>query len=585
MPYIPEPVHNGSTKLSCRMLLIVLGVYIGATFLLTFPLALRWPNEVPGPPEDNLQGLWNFWWIKESLINLRQNPINMDYLYYPNGILLAFHTFSFFNTLLGFPLLFFFNLVSTYNIFLFISFPLSALGAYVLAYEVTGHRRASFLAGWAFAFSAYHITSAGHHLNLSSIQFIPWYAWALKRMECNPGLRQGALLGVFFVGASLSSWYYGIFLCFFTFIWMIVVRKKVPPVIYRPILAAIVIAIIGLLPFVGPMFYRILIESPNVLYEGYQGHLGGDLLAYILPGPDQSLVRGWSTLSNFYNRMGPFPWAAVVFLGVIPLGLGAYGVLRSPWNKTQFWVVGLAVFWVLSLGSVLQVNGIPLLSHLPYEWLVAKVPIVKMVRVPSRFVVMCTLSLAVLLAFGYVELENKFARQRKKRRWIIWWSCFILLAIESLHIPWTTTDPHRISHTDLFQWMRQDNHGKAMLELPMKGYIFNLVYVFRQTIHKKKLLFGIMSRVPDKSIRWIGEGPLLNFFLRTRPMNREFVKEMLGKLKEIEVGYVVLNGPFFMAQGPKGIDDFIRLREHLDDLAVRIREAEHSEILIYKIPF
>ena len=116
MPYIPEPVHNGSTKLSCRMLLIVLGAYIGATFLITFPLALRWPNEVPGPPEDNLQGLWNFWWIKESLINLHQNPINMDYLYYPNGILLAFHTFSFFNTLLGFPLLFFFNLVSTSNI-------------------------------------------------------------------------------------------------------------------------------------------------------------------------------------------------------------------------------------------------------------------------------------------------------------------------------------------------------------------------------------------------------------------------------------------------------------------------------------
>lgn len=69
---------------------------------------------------------------------------------------------------LGVALQSFFNLVVTYNILWFLSFPLSALGVFVLAYETSGHLRESFLAGWAFVFSAYHMAHSGHHLNLNS---------------------------------------------------------------------------------------------------------------------------------------------------------------------------------------------------------------------------------------------------------------------------------------------------------------------------------------------------------------------------------------------------------------------------------
>jgi hypothetical protein len=577
-------MEKEGTSLSWTTLGWVLVAYFLATMAMTFPLASRWLHEIPGPPEDNLQGLWNLWWVRKSILTFHQSPIITDYLYYPQGINLAFHTFSFFNALLGVPLQSLFNDVATYNVLWFLSFPLSALGAFVLAYETSGHLRGSFLAGWCFAFSAYHFAHSGHHLNLNSIQFIPWYAWSLKKMARDPTLGRGLVTGLFFVATSLCSWYYGIYLGFFTLLWMITIVRGQQAGLDRALLCASTVAGFGLFPFLSPMIKRILTEAPGVLYEVAPSRLGGDLLAYFIPAPEHSIFRGWNVLGDFYGRLAPFPWEGIVFLGVVPLGFGLFAALRFPWKKTCLWSAGLVFFWILSLGPELRLNGISLVGHLPYEWLVERVPILKMVRVPSRFVVMCTLSLSVLLAMGYSRFEIKVARGMKKGKWVVWAVVFALLVMETVHVPLRTINPSQISRADLFQGIKQEDHGKAILELPMKGYVFNLIYLFRQTVHEKRLLFGILSRVPDESTRWIREGPLLNFFIPTKELNKEFVHEMVEKLREIDVGYIVLNGPFFRRQGIEGENMFKQLKYHLDRSAIGTSRMTAQEFFIYKIP-
>ena len=59
---------------------------------------------------------------------------------------------------------------------------------------------------------------------------------------------------------------------------------------------------------------------------------------------------------------------------------------------------------------------------------------------------------------------------------------------------------------------------------------------------------------------------------------------MIESLKEKEVRYVVLNGPFFRMQGIEGKNMFNELKFHLDHLAIKVNKAIPYEIMIYKIP-
>lgn len=552
---------------------------LGGLFMI-YPVPLVWLREVPGPPEDNLQGLWNLWWVKKSLLS-GQSPLETNLLYYPQGVDLSLHTFSFFNTLLGIPLQPLLGLVGTYNVLWFLSFPLGAMGAFAIAHRVSRHLGGSILAGWVFAFSAYHMAHGAHHLNLTSLQFLPWYAWALERMREKPGLARGAVAGLFFAGVSLCSWYYAVFMALFTLLWMSFVRRE--PGLGRAVLVAMGVASAVLWPVLVPMMARVLTEPPEVLYEGAPGRLGGDLLAYLLPGPGHSLVRSWDWLRQFYEQTGPFPWESVVFLGWLPLVLGLYGLLTSPWPRTRLWCVSFGLFWILSLGPVLYFDGVALTGHLPYEWIVERTPGLRMVRVPSRFVVMCTLSLAVLTALGYSRVESLLLRGGAAARRALWATAALILVLETVHVPLETTEPLSVTKAEAFKVLKEDSEPGAVLELPMKGYVFNLVYLFRQTVHERPLLFGILSRVPDESTRWIREGPLLNFFVRTRPVDEAFVEELLRRLREVQVRFVVLNGPFFGAMGEEERGLHRRLVELLDSKAERVTTFEGTDIIVYRI--
>lgn len=577
---MPKGEAEGKGHLAARTIAWVAAGYVLGGVLMTYPLALVWLKEVPGPPEDNLQGLWNLWFVKRSLLS-GQSPLESNLLYYPQGIDLSLHTFSFFNTVLGIPLQSLLGLVGTYNILWFLSFPLAAMGAFALAYRISRHLGGSILAGWTFAFSAYHMAHGAHHLNLTSLQFLPWYAWALERMRERPTLSRGAVAGLFFAGVSLCCWYYAVFMVLFTLLWMSFMRRE--PGLGRPVLMTTGVAAAILSPVLLPMTARILSEPPEVLYEGAPGRLGGDLLAYLLPGPEHSLVRSWDWLRQFYGQTGPFPWESVVFLGWLPLLLGLYGVIASPWARTRLWSVSLVVFWILSLGPVLHFNGIPLIGHLPYEWIVEKIPGVRMVRVPSRFVVMCTLSLAVLMALGYARVESFLQRWSAAARRALWALTAFILVLETLHLPLETTEPFGVTKAEAFRALKADSEPGAILELPMRGYVFNLIYLFRQTVHERPLLFGILSRVPDESTRWIREGPLMNFFVPTRPVNEAFVEELVRRLREIQVRFVVLNRPFYEARGEEERGLHRRLMELLDSRAERVTGLADTDIIIYRI--
>ena len=159
---------------------------------MTWPLVLDLTGSLPHGSGDVWQNLWNFWWWKKALWDLQVSPYATDFLFFPHGVSLAFHTHSPFNQLAALPVNLLFGPVAAYNLATLSSLALSGLGAYLLARELVGNGRAAFLAGLVFAFFPHHLEQTLEHLNLASMQFLPLvclFAIRVLRTGRTPGRR------------------------------------------------------------------------------------------------------------------------------------------------------------------------------------------------------------------------------------------------------------------------------------------------------------------------------------------------------------------------------------------------------------
>jgi hypothetical protein len=100
--------------------------------------------------------------------------------------------------------------VTAHNAIVLITFPLSALGAYLLARHLHLSRRAAALAGFGFAFSPFHLSHAAYHPHIAQTQWLPLYLLALWRcLDCT-SIGAIALLAAAVAGVTLSNFYGGL---------------------------------------------------------------------------------------------------------------------------------------------------------------------------------------------------------------------------------------------------------------------------------------------------------------------------------------------------------------------------------------
>lgn len=106
--------------------LVLLG-YLALTLLFTYSLIFNFATAVPGDGGDNPMFLWNLWWVKYALIDLKTDPFFSNYIFYPIGMGLATHTLVFLNGFMSIPFQLLLNLTIANNLILLFCFVLSAL--------------------------------------------------------------------------------------------------------------------------------------------------------------------------------------------------------------------------------------------------------------------------------------------------------------------------------------------------------------------------------------------------------------------------------------------------------------------------
>jgi hypothetical protein len=111
-------------------------------------------------------------------------------LYRPDGADLYFHSLMIAPSTLMVPITALLGPTISYNFLVWLSFVGSAFGVYLLALRVLGplgSRRAAFLGGVVYAFSAYRFSRMMGHLDLLSTQWLPFV-----RCSCFAPLARGA---------------------------------------------------------------------------------------------------------------------------------------------------------------------------------------------------------------------------------------------------------------------------------------------------------------------------------------------------------------------------------------------------------
>jgi hypothetical protein len=531
--------------------LLALAGYLLLTLGLTYPLVTQFSRAIPGDGFDGWQNYWNLWWVRTALLEQHTHPWFTHLLYYPTGVGLLFHTLNAFNGFITLPIELVFGLLPAYNAAVVFSFALGGFGAYLLARYVLGpgsSRLAAFAAGIIFTFSPFHIAHLLGHMQVISLEWVPFYAlyllravqggaeagsWKLEAAKAPRPAWRDALMAAFFLALiALCDWYYVLYCLIFTavvLVWAIGRRgdrrsarllpgTQAPP--HLRTLAAVaaiwLVWAVVLSPVLVPML-REAGQSKFMVPDPAQSRtLSADLLAFVTPQEFHPLWGQWA------QARGKIFTASAsehqVFAGFTVLALAVLGVWggrkrRSTRSSVGLWLAALVTFVVLALGPVLHSGGQTALLPggaeipLPYAWLVRVVPFMDISRSVSRFDAMVMLALGVLAAIG---LDWLVGTLRGGRGRVVASAAIALIVFEFLPAPYPMSLPDT---PPWYQTLAADARPGAVLNLPMNwdrpGY---LLY---QTEHGKPLTVAYISRDDPRTLT--ERAPVLQHFRHLGP--------------------------------------------------------------------
>jgi drug/metabolite transporter superfamily protein YnfA len=558
-----------------------LGVFTILSLFWLWPLPLHLTSRLPGE-HDIWLFLWNFWWVKKSLLELATSPFWTDWAFHPPGVSLLYHALTPLNSLLAIP---FGSGILAYNTLFIASFALSGYATYLIAHHVTGKISPAILAGYVYAFSPFHWSHL-HHLEHLSIQWTAFWFLALLRLKERRTTGRAFAAGIAFALVFYVNTYLGLFSVILGAIWMtfdLVASRRVEG--FRPVLRSygLVTSVGGFLtaPVIVAMARQIgdpgLFKVPLWIKSAQSL----DLLALITPGRLNPLLGEWHPLMPLYDRFTA--GEPTGYLGLSVIALAALGALRHPDSRRRIFLALAGIFVLLSLGPVLHVAGRAEFGgfFLPLPQAVLQdLPAIGSARVPARYLSVAMLFVALLAGMGYEALRAFGARHGDPARHGRLGKGMTVLAAALVVVEYATgaiqtTEPRRPEYCAA---IAEDPTDVAVMDLPLRisrdpkewwraadpandfGWL--------QTLHGKRSLTGPISHTALNRRNFL-------FFLESRslkPLVSEEAdtggwpdrKAALAELARLRIRYFVLHREFYRRMGRAALErDQNYLASHL----------------------
>ncbi|MCX7974758.1 MAG: hypothetical protein N3B16_09710 [Candidatus Aminicenantes bacterium] len=538
----------------------ILLAYLGLSLFFTYPLILNFTKAVPGDGGDNPMFLWNLWWVKYALVDLKTNPFFTNYIFYPIGIGLATHTLVFLNGLISIPLQLLFGLTIANNIVLLLCFVLSAYGAYLLINYLVKDNLSAFLGGIIFAFCPYKFAHLLGHYNLMTTQWIPFYILYLLKMknEKENKYKHALLAALFLLFTALSDFYYLVFLIIFTLIFLTYFffydRKAI---IKTDFIKALVTLIIVFAITFSPMAWLLMAdirEGSLPLNPGGAREYVADLIGFFIPSVLHpffgSLVR--PITRKFVGNA--CEWT--VFIGYTVILLVLITLIKFRRNpEPKFWLSNAFIFFLLSFGLYPHVMGKEIKFPFPF-FIINFLPLVNNVRAPSRLSIMLMLSLAVLASFALRFIFEKIKKSWLRKAFFIFF--IMVISFEYLAIPFPL---FKTKYPQVYEKVKQEKEAGVILEIPLTWQDgFRMVggtegqakYIYYQILHQRPIFGGYVARIPDSKIEYFRRSPIIKTIIKLEEMAPypeiiDFQKEknlVRNFIDHYKVKYLIIHKPY-----------------------------------------
>lgn len=517
-----------------KLTLIILLLYTGIYFILTFPLILNFSSSFGGADGDNLITVWQHWVVRNRLFKIDNQGLSTDLLWYPQSTNFNYSINGLWRLILDLTLrLFTSNTFFIFNFSTAVSFILSAFFTFMLCRYLRHETIPSFLAGLSFAFSPYMLSEGINHVNLVNLFFLPVLLIFLLQYNNTPSLFNltKVLVGLFL--AALGSFVY-----FFYSLVLIALFSLFFRNVYLLLSSIIVLLLINILL---PFYLGMAVFNPPIpLSNNFD--TSPTVFEYFLPS---YLVNKLEFLrDNFTNISYHETYVFAGWLELFLAGLFIFNFKRKkvvnkyiPLKKThrRFMMLGL-VFFVLSLGPILQWRTFDysksLISYLPYGFLM-NLPLFNLLRYPVRLSIFFNFIIFVILSFVLSYLL--------KLRKIFMIFLGVIIIFERVLYPYSVFN---ISEPKIFTTWRQAQKNFTVMNIPLGPVIGGLV-LYDQTLHGKNLIGGpLQARVFKRRefLDYFLSDKVLPYFscqteIKSGDLSSEDMKQFLY-LKT--VGYIVI---------------------------------------------
>lgn len=476
--------------------LLVLLVFLILTAIFTFPLVAHLHNGVVGDAGDPLL---NTWIITHDIRAVFASPggFFQGNIMYPARDVITYSEHLLPLAMLAAPIYWLSgNPILAYNFLLFFGFVFSAFGAYLLVRYLTGNRWAGIVGGLFFAFVPYKISQVTH-LQICFSAFFPFTLFFLHRYLEEGKTRHLVAFGIFYLVQSLASWHYLLYISMMVAVLVVthlfLVWERVGWSKLLKLLAVGLISILLVIPFALPYFRtharfsdfeRPLKEAS--LYSArpsdflrvlpYNLIYGSGIFTFPrgFPGSERVLFPG---VVIIFLALAVIPWKGKRKAGSGDEAVGeeeseegkekeeAAPVLESAMRRPV--IVGYLIIAIISFILMIGVVTGGIRNYL-YDFLY-QLGLLRFTRVPARFFVPLSLSLAVLGGFGLEKLvqgvrEGKVGRWSYRELMGLTFSLLLLLELLTFNLP-VVRVPVEDEVPEVYRWLGHQGDVQV-IELP-----------------------------------------------------------------------------------------------------------------------
>jgi hypothetical protein len=304
--------------------------------------------------------------------------------------------------------------------------------------------------------------------------------------------------------------------------------------------------------------------SPKIFWRS--SPRGVDLLSFVTPNPQHPLMR-WLVEDPLVLRPTVFV-EYTASLSLIAFVIIVLAISRAKFRPNACWIAITIGFALLALGPFIYVAGVN--THVPGPWaLLRYLPGFGLARMPTRFALVASMGVAVLMAGALAAIGAQWPHRRRQ----VGALAGVLLVLELWPAPRTL---YSAEISPVYDRIAEDSRPVRVLSLPFgvrdgvwETGNFRPRSQYNQTRHGKALIGGYLSRISERRVeRMRSEYPTLDALIKLsekHPLGPE-VRATLAErgdrlIAQGNVGYVVIDSRFIPADRAQLVIDAFKLRE------------------------